>query len=74
MVSSVVTALHALGTKQFVREKELLEVLPISRSTLLRMVKSGAFPAPRYLNQQIKYWLLCDVLAWAEQQDRGSES
>lgn len=69
----MVNALQVLGTKQFVREKELLEVLPVSRSTLLRMVKSGVFPAPRYLNQQIKYWLLCDVLAWAEQQDRSSK-
>lgn len=74
MESGVVTALQVLGTKQFVRERELLEVLPVSRSTLLRMVKSGAFPAPRYLNAQIKYWLVCDVLAWAEQQDRSSKT
>lgn len=69
----MVKALECLASKEFVRERELLAVLPMSSSTLRRQVKAGHFPAPRYLTPGIKYWLVREIMAWAAEQDRSAK-
>ena len=72
----MVDALQSLlQRRQFVRERELLEQLPFSRSTLLRKVEVGEFPASRYLNpgaKRLKVWLAADIAAWAAEWDRSN--
>lgn len=49
----------------FVRSSQLLPaVLPVSRATLLRMVKSGEFPKPVRLSKRIRVWRVVDVVEW----------
>ena len=71
MTISMVSALEPLLRKRpFLRERELLEVLPFSRSTFVRMVTDEGFPRPRRFTRGIKYWLADEVRAWAEAWDR----
>jgi len=39
-------------------------ILPISKSTLLRMVRTGKFPAPVRLSTMITAWRVEDVREW----------
>ena len=40
--------------------------LSVSRSTLLRMVESHAFPQPLYVTKKCPRWRESDVAAWQE--------
>jgi predicted DNA-binding transcriptional regulator AlpA len=40
---------------------EVLEIVPIGRTTLLKMVKAGTFPAPLHLTTRIRGWRLSAV-------------
>jgi len=42
------------------------EVVPVSRATIWRWVKSGEFPAPIKLAERVTAWKLTDVLTWLE--------
>jgi len=46
------------------RKKKLLEVVPMSASTLWRKVKAGAFPAPVKLSDNIPAWDSETVMNW----------
>ena len=39
-------------------------LIPVSKSTLLRWVRRGAFPSPIKLSTRLRVWLEADVLAW----------
>lgn len=55
----------ALPETGYVRERELLaHVLPVSASTLARMVKRGKFPAGVKLAPRITGWRAEDVRMW----------
>ena len=41
-------------------------ILPIGRSTLLKAVQEGRFPAPVRLGPRITAWRIKDIWAWAE--------
>lgn len=46
------------------REKQILLILPISRSTLWRWVKQGKFPQPKKLSDRITVWPSTAVHGW----------
>ncbi len=48
----------------YVRLTQLLEVIPISRASVWRKVRSGSFPAPFKLSQRITAWRVEDVRKW----------
>ncbi|WP_176314667.1 helix-turn-helix transcriptional regulator [Burkholderia vietnamiensis] len=49
----------------YVREAQLIgHVLPVSATTLWRMVKRGAFPAPVKLSPRVTAWHVDDVRAY----------
>lgn len=48
----------------FIRISEVLQRVPVSRSTIWRWVKVGKFPAPVKLSERITAWRLDDVDAW----------
>lgn len=54
--------------KSFIRQKELIPyVVPFSPATLWRKVRSGDFPKPIKLSENITAWWE-DVEAWIEAQ------
>lgn len=50
----------------FLREADVLAMLKVSDSTLLRMCKRGTFPKPYKLGSKIRAWRVTDVTAWAQ--------
>lgn len=59
---------------KLIRESELLKNhIPISRTTLWRMVKDGQFPAPIKLRGSTA-WKEDDVKSWLEKQGAASVS
>lgn len=50
------------------REKQVRQIIPISKATLWNWVKDGKFPAPIKLSENITVWRNRDVLAWLEAQ------
>jgi predicted DNA-binding transcriptional regulator AlpA len=57
------------GNRLYVRERELLALLPFSRTTLWRMERRGEFPRSVRLSAGIKAWRTEDVIRWL--QERG---
>lgn len=56
---------------RYIREKDLLKILPISKSTLWRKVAAEEFPKPIKLSQKITAWKTSDVDDWFAEQDLG---
>ncbi|MBL8454249.1 MAG: AlpA family phage regulatory protein [Zoogloea sp.] len=57
------TPLPATG---FVRQAQLLPLVPFSAATLWRKVKDRTFPAPVKLSERITAWKVEEVRAWIE--------
>lgn len=63
----------ALPETGFLRERQVLVFVPISKSTLWRRVDSGSFPAPVKLSPRVTAWRAEDVRRWiAEQGSQGT--
>ena len=66
----VSTALPASG---FLRQSQLIPaILPVSVSTLWRMVKRGDFPVPHKISQRVTAWCKDDVQRWLD--DKSGKS
>ena len=50
----------------YMRQKELMRLVPFSPATLWRMVKAGTFVRPVKLSDRITAWNRADVLAWLQ--------
>lgn len=48
---------------RFVRAKEAIDILSISRTTLYRLVRSGRLSAPRTISPGVKVYPLNEILA-----------
>ena len=55
---SVTTGRRMLG------EMQVLEIIPISRSTLLRMEKAGTFPRSTYISPNRRVWFEDEIVGW----------
>jgi predicted DNA-binding transcriptional regulator AlpA len=56
------------GNYVFIRQKELMKILPFSSATLWRMVKAGTFVRPVKLSERITAWNKAEVFAWLREQ------
>lgn len=54
----------------YVRQKELMTLVPFSPATLWRKVKDGTFVKPTKLSTRITAWNRIQVLEWLRQQER----
>ena len=54
------------SAQSYLREKQVLELLPVNRSTLWRWVKDGYFPKPRKVSSGVTVWSRNEVLAFVE--------
>ena len=52
------------GRRLYLRERELLEMLPFSRTTLRRLVRRGAFPPAVHLSPGVTAFRTEDVVKW----------
>lgn len=59
----------------FLRQAQVLKIIPISKSTLWRRVQSRAFPEPVKLSERVTVWRVEDIRQWIDAQGRqGSRS
>ena len=62
----------ALTEKPVLRQREVLELTGVSRSTISRLRAVGEFPEPTHnLGKRMKAWRTSDVLAWIESKRVG---
>lgn len=58
----------------FLRERQVLAFVPISKSTLWRRVQEQAFPAPVKLSAHVTAWRAEDVRQWIQEQGRPAST
>ncbi len=58
-----------LPAEGYIRQSQLIPApVPLSSSTLWRMVKAGAFPTPVKLSGRVTAWRVEDVRQWLDAQ------
>jgi len=55
----------------FLRQPQVLRLIPISKSTLWRHVQARTFPQPVKLSQRVSAWRVEDVRDWIEKQAKA---
>lgn len=61
----------ALPLTGYVRQKPLLDVLPISGASLWRWVNAGTFPKPLKLSERVTAWDVAEVREWMRERAQG---
>ena len=56
--------------ERLVDTRELLERIPIHRSTLNEMIKTKRFPAPLQLTPSKLFWRWSTILEWLDERER----
>lgn len=73
--SGAATSSHAcLPETGFVRQRQVLVLVPVSKSTLWRRVRSKSFPAPVKLSAHVTAWRAEDIRRWIHEQGREDGS
>ena len=57
---------HKKGLRKMLSLNEVLAIVPIARSTLLRMVKLKQFPQPLHISENRRVWYEDQIIAWQE--------
>jgi prophage regulatory protein len=52
------------GPRRMLSEKQVLEIVPVGRTTLYRMEKSGRFPKSTYISPNRRVWFEDEIVAW----------
>jgi predicted DNA-binding transcriptional regulator AlpA len=52
------------GPRRMLNEKQVLEIVPVSRTTLFRMEKAGKFPRSTYISPNRRIWYEDEIVAW----------
>ena len=52
------------GPRRMLSEKQVLEIIPVGRTTLYRMEKAGRFPRSTYISPNRRVWFEDEIVAW----------
>jgi predicted DNA-binding transcriptional regulator AlpA len=52
------------GPRRMLSEKQVLEIVPVGRTTLYRMEKAGRFPKSIYISPNRRVWFEDEIIAW----------
>ncbi|TDY25997.1 AlpA family transcriptional regulator [Paraburkholderia sp. BL6665CI2N2] len=63
---------EAAPIDRIARLPEVLLITGLGRTTLLKMVREGRFPAPLHLSPRVRGWRICAVLAYIEAREKES--
>lgn len=55
--------------RRMLNEKQVLEIVPVGRTTLYRMGKAGRFPRPVYVSPNRRFWFADEIVAWQDTVD-----
>lgn len=54
------------GPRRMLNEKQILQIIPVSRTTLFRLAKSGRFPKATFISPNRRCWFASEVVAWQQ--------
>jgi prophage regulatory protein len=57
------------ATRRMLNEKQVLGIVPVSRTTLYRMEKTGRFPKSTYISANRRVWFEDEIVAWQNNVD-----
>ena len=52
--------------RRMLNEKQVLEIVPVGRTTLYRMEKAGRFPKSTYISPNRRVWFEDEIIAWQD--------
>jgi prophage regulatory protein len=52
------------GPRRMLNEAQVLQIIPVSRTTLHRMQKAGRFPKSTYISPNRRVWFADQIIAW----------
>jgi prophage regulatory protein len=52
------------GPRRMLNEKQVLEIIPVSRTTLFRLEKIGRFPRSTYISPNRRVWFEDQIVGW----------
>jgi prophage regulatory protein len=52
------------GPRRMLSERQVLEIVPVGRTTLYRMEKAGRFPRSTYISPNRRVWFEDEIVAW----------
>jgi prophage regulatory protein len=50
--------------RRMLNEKQVLQIVPVGRTTLYRMEKAGRFPKSTYISPNRRVWFEDEIIAW----------
>jgi prophage regulatory protein len=53
-----------IRARRMLNEKQVLAIIPLGRSTLLRMEREGKFPKSTYISANRRIWYEDQIVAW----------
>ena len=62
------------GPRRMLSEKQVLAIVPLSRTTLYRMEKAGKFPRSTYITANRRIWYEGQIVAWQNTVDEYNPS
>jgi prophage regulatory protein len=54
----------ASGPRKMLLEEQVLDIVPVSRSTLWRMERTGKFPRSTYISANRRVWFEDEIIEW----------
>ena len=58
------SASHYSRPRRMLNEKQVLDIVPLSRTTLYRMEKAGKFPRSTYISANRRIWYEDEIVNW----------
>ena len=62
------------GPRRMLNEKQVLQIVPVGRTTLYRMEKAGRFPKSTYISPNRRVWFEDEIKAWQNAVDEFDPS
>jgi prophage regulatory protein len=50
--------------RRMLNEKQVLQIVPVGRTTLYRMEKAGRFPKSTYISPNRRVWFEDEIITW----------
>ena len=52
------------GPRRMLNEKQVLDIIPLSRTSIYRLEKAGKFPRSTYISPNRRIWYEDEIVAW----------
>jgi prophage regulatory protein len=60
--------------RRMLSEKQVLDIVPVGRTTLYRMEKAGRFPRSTYISPNRRVWFEDEIIAWQSAVDEFDQN